>query len=86
MKKRQEVPSALKINSKNAEKFSPVSPLGAQEGASLPLAVLIQGWCWGHFSPTPIRSPSGSSQSQIHQQGFACFILACHICGKLRVS
>lgn len=86
MKKRQEVLSALKINSKNAEKLksSPKSPLGAQEGASLPLAVFIQGWCWGHFSPTLQESSSGSSQSQIHWQGFACFILARCICGKLK--
>lgn len=38
MKKRQEVPSALKMRSKNAKKLkiAPEPPLGAQEGISLP--------------------------------------------------
>lgn len=93
-KETREVLSALKINGKNAEKlkFTPKSPLDAQEGASLPLE-LCMGGCshpglvLGSFQPHTLQeSSSGSSQSQLHFQGFACFILAHCICGKLRVS
>lgn len=94
MKKRQEVLSALKINSKNAEKlkFTPEPPPDAQEGASLPLELCMGGCPHPGLVLESLQphihqeSSSGSSHSQAHFQGFACSILAPCICGKFRIS